>query len=331
MTTNITLNLNEIQHGKALNFFSKYDMVSMLGDTESKFFLGNKNDRICRFCNRKEPDVTFKMDAHIIPELMGSHKLLSYFECDKCNQQFSKYEDSFANFIGVSRTVSQIKGKGNKVPKYKDPRTGLEIELSETGLKMIFQEGTDVFDFDKENKSFTLKTKRPGYIPLHVTKTLIKIGFSMLLDEELEDYEITRKFLLNTEKEKRFENFGVLRILGYFIPGPPKFNKPFVQLFKRKPELSNELIPYYQLIFYYSSYQFQIALPFGKPDEHLQGNKVDNPIAPLLIDNSHLEQFGQERFINLNLTSSEKVSGENHNISFSFESFVDKDQTKGEN
>ena len=331
MAHKITLNLNEVHHNKALNFFSKYKMVLMLGDTDSKYFLGDKNNKSCRFCGRKEPEVTFKMDAHVIPELMGNHKLLSYFECDECNRQFSKYEDSFANFIGASRTVYQTKGKRNKVPKYKDPRTGLEIELSDAGLQMTFQEGTDVFDIDKENKSFTLKTKRPGYIPLHVTKTLIKIGFSMLLEDKLEDYDFTRKFLMDTEKEKRFENFDVLRILGYWIPGPPKFNKTFVQLFERKSEIDSKNILKYQLIFYYGNYQLQLALPFGKLDEHLQGNKVDNPIAPLLIDNSHLEQFDQERFLDLKLTSAEKISGEDHNIIFSYETFENEDLTKGEN
>jgi hypothetical protein len=189
-------------------------------------------------------------------------------------------------------------------------------------------EGTDVFDIDKENKSFTLKTKRPGYIPIHIPKMFIKMGFSMLLDDELEDFEFTRKFLQDMEKEDRFKDFYILRIFGYFIPGPPKFNKPFIQLYQKKKSANSENIPKYKLILYYASYQFQMTLPFGKPDEYLQGQKVDLPIAPLLIDNSHLTEFGDEKFLNLNLTSAEKKSSEDHDITFSFDYYEDKEKKK---
>lgn len=321
----LTLSLNENNLRKAQNFFSKYQLVSMLGDTDEKYFLGSKESRKCRFCTKSIPEVTFIKEAHVIPEFMGSHKLLSYFECDTCNQKFSKYEDSLANFFGITRTISQIKGKKNKIPKYKDPRTGLEIIIEDKGILMTSIEGTDVFDMDKENKSFTLKTKRPGYIPIHIPKMFIKIGFSMLLDEELGDFEYTRKFLQDTEKEYRFKDFNLLRIFGYFIPGPPVYNKPFVQLYKKIDAEVNNNIPQYQLLFYYASYQLQVTLPFGKPDEYLQGQKVDLPIAPLLVDNSRLVEFGEEKFLNLNLTSAEKKSGEEHNITFSFDNFEEKD------
>lgn len=326
--TSLTLSLNENNLRKAQNFFSKYELVSMLGDTDQKFYLGDKENKKCRFCKEKEPNVTFSKVAHVIPEFMGNHNLLSYFECDDCNSMFSQYEDSLANFLGITRTISQIKGKKNKVPKYKDPRTGLEMTISDTGMQMTSIEGTDVFDLDKENKSLTLKTKRPGYIPIRIPKAFIKIGFSMLREEELEDFEYTRKFLQDTEKEERFKDFNLLRVFGYFIPGPPKFNKPFIQLYQRKESTNGENIPKYQLILYYANYQFQMTLPFGKPDEYLQGQKVDLPIAPLLIDNSHLVEFGEEKFLNLNLTSSEKKSGEEHNITFSFDSFEEKEIKK---
>lgn len=321
----LTLNLNENNLKKAQNFFSKYELVSMLGDSEKKFILGDKTDRVCRFCGKTNKEVKFKKEAHVIPEFMGNHNLLSYFECDICNSKFSKYEDSFANFMGITRTISQIKGKKNKIPKYKDPRTGLEMTISDKGMQMTTIEGTDVFELDKENNSFTLKTKRPGYIPIHIPKILIKMGLCMLLEDEKDDFDFTRKFVIDTEKEDKFKDFNLLRVFGYFIPGPPKFNKPFLQLYRKKENSLNDNIPIYQLIFYYASYQFQMTLPFGKPDEHLQGKKVDLPIAPLLIDNSYLQKYGAERFLNLNLTSHEKKSGEEHNISFSFDSFEEQD------
>jgi hypothetical protein len=209
-TTTLTLNLDENNLRKAQNFFSKYKLVSMLGDLEKKFTLGNKSDRVCRFCGKTEAGVKFISDAHIIPEFMGNHNLLSYFECDSCNSIFSKYENSFANFMRITRTISQVKGKNNKIPKYKD--------------------------------------------------------------------------------------FNLLRIFEYFIPGPPKYNKPFLQLYRKEDNKSTQNIPKYQLILYYSSYQFQMTLPFGKPDEHLRGQKIDLSIVPLFIGNSHLNKYSSEIF-----------------------------------
>ena len=321
-----TLKLNENNIKKAKNFFSKYELLSMFGDSEEKFILGNENQRICRFCKKSDKETKFKKDAHVIPEFMGNHNLLSFFECDSCNELFAKYEDSFANFVGINRTITQIKGKKNKIPKYKDPRTGLEMFVNEEAIQITAIEGTDVFEMDEKNKSFTLKTKRPGYIPIHIPKILIKIGLSMLLEDELDDYDYTRKFLIDREKESQFKDSNTLRIFGYFIPGPPKFNKPFVQLYRR---IDNEFkTPFYQMIFYYANYQLQMTLPFGEKDKHLQGEKVDLPIAPLLIDNSHLEKYGQERFLNLNLTADIKTSGEDNNITFSFDKLVETDLKK---
>jgi hypothetical protein len=319
--TKLTLRLNENHLKKAKNFFSKYELVSLIGDSDEKYFLGEKENRVCRFCKKPKSEVKFKKEAHVIPEFMGNHNLVSFFECDDCNHIFSKYEDSFANYLGITRTISQIQGKKNKVPKYKDMRSGLEMTLGDEGLQMTSIDGTDTFELDEDDKSFTLKTKRPGYIPMHIPKLFIKIGISMLLDEELIDFEYTREFIINSDKDLKFKDSNLLRILGYFIPGPPKFKKPFVQLYQKKDLNSEEKLKKYILIFYYSSYQLQMILPFGKPDEHLQGQKIDVPIAPLMIDNSYLVKFGNERFLNLNLTSTEKKTGEEHNITFSFDSF----------
>lgn len=63
-----------------------------------------------------------------------------------------------------------------------------------------------------------------------------------------------------------------------------------------------------------------MTLPFADSDKHLQGQNIDLPIFPLLIDYSHFEQFGEYQKLHLNLTSNEKKSGEEHKISFSFDS-----------
>lgn len=317
--TSLTFNMNENHLKKAQNFFSKYDLVSMLGGSR-KNILGSEENRICRFCKKGTLEVKFKKDAHVIPEFMGNHNLLSYFECDACNELFAKYEDSFANLIGISRTISQIEGKKNKIPKYKDPQTGLEMIVNDLGIQLTSLVSHEAFNIDRESKKLIIKTTRPGYIPIHIPKIFIKIGFCMLLDDELSDFETTRKFIINTKNEDRFLDCNLLRIFGYSIPGPPIHTKPFIQLYRKKLDSKSDDIPLYQLILYYANYQFQMTLPFGKEDESLEGKKVNLPIAPFLIDNSYLEKIGPEHFLDLNLTSAEKKTKEDHIITFSYKS-----------
>lgn len=320
----LTLNLDELNNERAKNFFNFYEFETIIGDSEKKYFLGKKaTPRTCRFCDKSEPEVKFISDAHVMPQFMGNRNLLSLFECDDCNNLFSKYEDSFANFFGITRTFSQIRGQSKKVPKFKDKKTGLEVELTDTGIKMSTIEGIDPITFDKEKKKLEITTERPGYIPIHIPKALIKMGLCMLSDEDFLDYDYSKRFIMKSEKDIHFKDSMMLRIFGYFIPGPPKFPKPFVQLYKRKESHKDKLIPNRHLVLYYSNYCLQMILPFAKSDEHLQGQNIDLPIFPLLIDNSHFEEFGEYQKLNLNLTSHEKKSGQEHKISFSFDSYTD--------
>lgn len=316
----LTLQLDELNRDRAQHFMSIYDFETIIGDSDKKFFLGTKDPRACRFCTRTDSEVTFKSDAHVMPQFMGNKNLLSYFECDECNSLFSSYEDSFAKFFGISRTFAQIKGQTKKVPKFKDPKTGLEVFLADTGIQMTMIEGKDPIKIDPENKSLEITTERPAYIPIHIPKTLIKMGISMLPEADVKDYEYARKFIMQSDKDIHFKDSNMIRILGYFIPGPPKFPKPFVQLYKKKSEKSDLLCPSRQVVLYYANYCFQIMMPFAGSDKWLQGKQINNPVFPLLIDKSHFDSFGPYQKLNLNLTSNEKKKGEEHKLSFSYDS-----------
>lgn len=317
-TIKINLNLDELNHARATHFFEIYDHETTIGDSKTKYYLGNRKPRICRFCKKSEPKVIFKSDAHVIPQFMGNRNLLSYFECDTCNSLFGKYEDSFANFFGITRTFAQIPSQSNKIPKFNDKKTGLEVFLGDTAIQITTIEGNDVLKIDKENKSIEIITERPGYIPIHIPKTIIKMGLSMLSDTDIINYDVARKFIIQTKNDIAFKDNNLLKIYGYFIPGPPKYPKPFVQLFKKKDNIKI-LCPERQILVYYSNYCFQMVLPFAKSDNNLDGQKINLPIAPLLIDYSYFEQFGEYQKIYLNLTSNEKKSGEEHIITFSYD------------
>ncbi|WP_029285355.1 HNH endonuclease [Pedobacter sp. R20-19] len=319
----ISFELDELNSGRAENFFTLYDFENIVGDTTEKYYLGTKTiPRCCRFCNKKEPIVTFKKDAHVIPQFMGNKKLLSYFECDACNELFSQYESSFANYIGASRTISQIPGQGkHKVPKFRDKKTGFTIELGEKSLKMGFVEGHDEVSFDEKNNKLFIKTVRPSYVPLHIAKVILKIGICLLKEEDLEDYKSTISFIFADKYGNGIEGNELLKVKGYFLPGPPKYPKPFVQLYTKKKTV-DELIPSKHVVVYYGNYVFQMCLPFCKTDNHLNGQQISFPLFPLLVDNSYFDTYGPYQKFNLDTTSNEKKVNEPHSITFSYKKLI---------
>lgn len=313
--------LNENNANKLFNFYSKYSPIGIIGNPPQELYLGDGAFKICRFCKKNERETTFNKKAHIIPQFMGNDNLLSHFECDRCNSLFSKYEGSFANYLGITRAVSQIQGKKKKL-KYQDGKEKLTLISTDKGLVLSSYLDSGLVEINEQAKSLTIKTKRPGYIPIHIPKLLIKIAFGLLTDDQLENFEQTRKFILDTKNESRYKGLDILKILGYFVPGPTKFRSPYIHLYRAKNQSPERDIPAYLFIVHYWNYQLQMIFPFGQEDNHLLKKKIEIPIAPLLVDDAHLEQFGREVFFTWNHTSSEKVSGEEHNLHFSFDSIV---------
>lgn len=323
----ISFDLDENNLKRASHFFSNYDMMKLLSDAPEKYYLGSSKNKKCRFCGEREPVVKFAMKAHAIPQFMGNQNLLSHFECDSCNSIFSKYEDSFARFLGVSRTLSQIKGKKGTVPKFNDSKTSLQVVMTDEGIKTSSTVGDDVMEMNEENKSFILKTYKTTYTPIFIPKLLVKLAVTILPEEEIVNFKNTCKFLTTNSNNEKFKDLNLLHVFGYYVPGPKIFEKPFLLLFKSKVDN----LPQFIFLLQYHNYQFQIVIPFGSNDEKLQGKNVELPIAPLFLNKSHTDQLGKEKFMNLNLTSVKKKVSEAQNITFSYDKFEQTDfNEKGE-
>jgi hypothetical protein len=89
-----------------------------------KIFLGDKQNRRCRFCGKTEPEVSFRNDAHALPECTGNKSLFTYYECDVCNKAFGDgCDNDFGNWSLPMRTMSRIRGK-NGIPIIKQGPSG---------------------------------------------------------------------------------------------------------------------------------------------------------------------------------------------------------------
>jgi len=139
--------------------------------------------RICRFCQKTWPAVSFNTDAHIIPESLGNRYLVSEYECDECNAKFGKMDDQLTKFLGVNRSLNGTRGKAKtKHPNYKSAdqkvsvrhqpffgdESAIFIELSESGNGALIR-GDSSF-------SQTIKLVKSPYIPLMAYFALVKMA-----------------------------------------------------------------------------------------------------------------------------------------------------------
>jgi hypothetical protein len=59
----------------------------------------------CRFCGGKPPQRTFVKRAHAVSELLGNKVMTSLYECDTCNERFSKFEADLGKMTRPARAI----------------------------------------------------------------------------------------------------------------------------------------------------------------------------------------------------------------------------------
>jgi hypothetical protein len=255
------------------NFLSHYSPDVIVLATTARFYLKKRQDRVCRFCLKKMPDVTFKKEAHVLPELMGNRNIIHDSECDVCNEKFSKYESDLASFLGMMRTADGIKGK-NGIPNYHS-RDGFTIRVNEqTSEKTLLtiHDNNPANKFE-EGKTITLKNIKPPYIPFNVMKCFYKIGYSLLSDEELEDYTSLKRILMTDIGEDKLAN--IARVFECRIPS--SLSKPFVVTHVKKQEWADKHIPTKVILIHFGKFVYQYFLPCDKDSHFLfkEGETVE--------------------------------------------------------
>ena len=143
----------------------------------------------CRFCKRCPPSATFNKVAHAIPHFIGNQHLKSEYECDDCNQLFSRYESQFSEFMKLWHVFSQVNRGGGKVPKYKNnssEKSSIKYENGRYDIKCF--EGEELtFDLNEEERKVTIKGKR-SYIPQDVHKALSKMALTIMPEEDIDRF-----------------------------------------------------------------------------------------------------------------------------------------------
>lgn len=243
-----------------LSFWKKYSLLD-----SSSFMKGQVQAKaaICRYCKKDASQTTFTEITHLLPELLGRNNIYTYDECDACNHLFSKYESHLAIFIRPFMTLLGVTTKHN-VPAFqsrsvdRDPLTVTSLTHQPDGTRALMIGPADDLYIDANNNVMGILFRHPPFIPLHIYKSLVKIGMSLLPSEFDVHNQQTFDWLVNDNVDLGFISFGFMTTL---TQGYVQF--PSAELY-RAIHLRNktEEFPEYTLILRFANQVFQVFLPF---------------------------------------------------------------------
>jgi hypothetical protein len=249
-----------------------------------KIKLGSESDIVCRFCNKTSPEVSFNSVAHAIPEFTNNKYLIANYECDQCNNKFSRLlESHMANYMNLYHTLSQVIGKKG-VPSFKTiHQKKSRIDIGKEFLEIENHEEDCITTINEEEKTITFESTRASYIPIALYKCLVKMALTIMPDDEIHKFSHALKWINEENHNESSYNINPLPIFFSFAPGikPLKFTSCL--LFKRKKNPEN-LVPYMLFVLAYGNFVFQVHVPMSNEDKELIGKESKIVHVPSPID-----------------------------------------------
>lgn len=292
------------------SYFRQYKIIQEECIFTHKTYLGERLNRICRFCGRNSSEVKFKKIAHAIPEMLGNHYLCTYYECDECNELFSKLENDLGWFTELGRAITRLHGKYGP-PTLK--QGGSEIRDENGQMFIRDQENEPIMQWVGDNElKITVKLK--AYTPVAVYKAFTKMALTLMPENELIHFSETMKWVQEQDHASR----NGLQLIAYssFIPGPA-FQGIGYSLFFRKDGADSRL-PYCKFILRFHNFMYQIYIPFTDKD----GPEIELMCYPPEFDLGLNYPF-EIKSSSIDLSNGDKERGKEHTVTIGFSSKID--------
>ncbi len=289
--------------------------------TGSDIYLGNKQNRVCRYCGRQQPDVTFHNTAHAIPDQIGNKTLFDWNECDTCNAHFSKMlEDDLGKWTLPWRTMMRTSGKQG-IPTFKSRDKKLRVAgANKNNLHMSIHADDERFSTDEERRRFSLKLERQPYVPMGVFKCMVKMALAIMPDQEGVDVSHLKQWILESS-HSHIESYPYRLIMFHqFVPGPVPSDRIDCLLFRRRPDREN--CPFYVFVLIFGNMICQIVLPMPNEDQEIIANgTTEVGVFPNLLGTTSREDlYGVDTAQKTDMSSTERVPGDDVSTSFSYDS-----------
>lgn len=238
----------------------------------NKVVLEDGKPRRCRFCGGDSSTVSFRLEAHAIPESIGNRTLISRNECDACNRFFgSTIENDFGHWSKPMRTLGGRSGKKG-IPTHKGRgENSWRIERCENQFSInIGEDQSDLpFIASEDHRTIEFKLKSDPHVPIAVLKAFVKMGLSVLPQDELPNFEAARAWVHNPHHQ---EDVPILApVLVTFMP--ERLDGIKIGVLCRRPDAPDR-VPYAFLILAYGHEAFQVILPSPEQDQCLAGTEA---------------------------------------------------------
>ena len=243
-----------------------YEVRMFSGNSRQKIGVYEKDKRICRFCGKSLPYVSFSQKAHAISESLGNKGLICLEECDECNKHFNEtIEQDICNMLHFQLMLKGVKGKkGN--PTILGDGISMKNDTSSRSSKgrdtivINVKELPDSNDLQKTISSFSKKYSfvLEKYTPQNIYKCLCKYVLSLIDSRYLSFFKDTIKWI-NEPLTKR-------RLPPVWFYSVPTENVPRLIIMIRKHN-HNE-IPYCWAILSVAGNQFLFIVPFCSLDKY---------------------------------------------------------------
>lgn len=262
---NTTLGDIEIKNLEAIKL--NYDLIThkdIHPSITKKEYLGNKYNRVCRFCRQDKSQTTFKKIAHAIPELLGNKSLVSYYECDQCNEKFSTtLENHLSGYLSYYRSLARIKGKRGNV-KFK--QHDIKIHSQSNKVHIETTKGNEKLSIDKKNNKLIIKINRDPYIPIAVYKCFAKIALSIIDENEIQNVDWAIKWIGEDDHTNSQFKFSKLIMWQAFTSGNFPNTEIMIRILRRKPRFEYKIpflykVQYMLCIVRFENLTFQISIP----------------------------------------------------------------------
>lgn len=297
--------------------------------------LGEGLPLVCRYCERTEPEVTFKNESHAFPHMIGNKTLVDCLECDSCNKHFSKLLDGdFGEWSLPIRGPGLVQGK-NGVPTIvsadKDQRVRMEFNRKNRQRKITIKYGAEEvgFDHNQENKTVSWYAHQKPYTALGVYKSFVKMALSVMPAEEFSQCSSLVKWILEeTHSLASLEADKLPPVITEFCPGPIPPNQFTYILIRRKVDAPMDC-PYMMFVLQFSNLVSQVILPMREQDRALEGQTLPMHLFPHPWSSAaYIAKYGRGSFKVEDLSSVEKTKGAKRLITMGYTDMVEHDQGK---
>lgn len=253
--------------------YDHYEVRIFNGDERHNIGEYNKSERVCRFCGRSMPIVSFNQKAHAISESLGNKGLICREECDDCNQRFNQtIEQDITRFFQFFLILNGVKGKngsptlqGNGISITNDPSSRITLGRNTLVLKVKTMPEThdlqEITKFISDQFSFS----NVKYVPQNIYKCFCKYVLSVIDNKYLQYFKET----VNWINEPLF-NHRLPPVWYYCVSH--SHNTPFLAIMLRKH--NHKEIPYCWAIINIAGYQFLFIIPFCSQDKYKFVGKV---------------------------------------------------------